>query len=342
MIRFRNIMLVSLLILISVFSVFSQSQAQEPVVQAVLFYSPTCGHCKIVIEDVLPELDAKFGTQLEIFGVNTHTEIGNQLYGTFAAAYQIPPEEQVVPILLVGDQILVGSQEIPEMLPDIISEGLLNGGIGWPELEGLLEVIDGTYQVDEAEVTSTLDNNRVTLWERFSGDLIGNSLAVVVLIGMICSLIFTGINLVREGTEKKDLPNWLIPVLSVIGVAVAGYLAFVEVNQVEAVCGPVGNCNAVQESLYATLFGFLPVGVLGLLSYLGIILLWLLDQLKLERAGRSIDLMLWGITLLGLLFSIYLTFLEPFVIGATCLWCLSSAIIMTGLFMITSRKLTSL
>jgi uncharacterized membrane protein len=29
------------------------------------------------------------------------------------------------------------------------------------------------------------------------------------------------------------------------------------------------------------------------------------------------------------LFSIYLTFLEPFVIGATCAWCLTSALIMT-------------
>jgi uncharacterized membrane protein len=31
----------------------------------------------------------------------------------------------------------------------------------------------------------------------------------------------------------------------------------------------------------------------------------------------------------GLLFSIYLTFLEPFVIGATCVWCIISAVLMT-------------
>jgi uncharacterized membrane protein len=35
---------------------------------------------------------------------------------------------------------------------------------------------------------------------------------------------------------------------------------------------------------------------------------------------------------IGMLFSIYLTFLEPFVIGATCAWCLASAVIMTALF----------
>jgi uncharacterized membrane protein len=31
---------------------------------------------------------------------------------------------------------------------------------------------------------------------------------------------------------------------------------------------------------------------------------------------------LWWIAFAGALFSIYLTYLEPFVIGATCAWCL--------------------
>ena len=39
----------------------------------------------------------------------------------------------------------------------------------------------------------------------------------------------------------------------------------------------------------------------------------------------------------GILFSIYLTFLEPFVIGATCAWCVTSAILMTVLFVLTLR-----
>ena len=38
----------------------------------------------------------------------------------------------------------------------------------------------------------------------------------------------------------------------------------------------------------------------------------------------------------GVLFSIYLTFLEPFVIGATCAWCLSSAVIMTLLLLLVT------
>jgi uncharacterized membrane protein len=38
----------------------------------------------------------------------------------------------------------------------------------------------------------------------------------------------------------------------------------------------------------------------------------------------------------GVLFSIYLTFLEPFVIGATCMWCISSAVLMIILLLIST------
>jgi uncharacterized membrane protein len=41
-------------------------------------------------------------------------------------------------------------------------------------------------------------------------------------------------------------------------------------------------------------------------------------------------------TVFGTLFSIYLTFLEPFVIGATCAWCVTSAIVMTALLALTA------
>lgn len=340
MIQIRKYWLISLIILISLSPMVSSSYAQEPVVQAVLFYSPTCGHCKIVIEEVLPDLDARYGTQLQIFGINTHTDIGDHLFENFIDSYNIPPEDQVVPALLVGDQILYGSQDIPDILPGIVDEGLISGGIPWPKLDGLSEAMAGILVVDSQQ--STAFDERTTLWDKFAGDLIGNSLAVIVLAGMIGSLVSTGINIIRDNEKsKKEFPSWLIPVLSLIGIGIAGYLTYVEYNQVEAVCGPVGNCNAVQQSSYSTLFGILPVGVAGLLGYLAIISFWLIGQLNLAGLADTIPMVLWGSTLMGLLFSIYLTFLEPFIIGATCMWCLSSAIIMTALFLVTSRKITN-
>jgi uncharacterized membrane protein len=65
---------------------------------------------------------------------------------------------------------------------------------------------------------------------------------------------------------------------------------------------------------------------------LAIITTWLIGRYTGPPLSAVSSLGLLGMTTFGVLFSIYLTFLEPFVIGATCAWCLSSAILMTVLF----------
>lgn len=113
--------------------------------------------------------------------------------------------------------------------------------------------------------------------------------------------------------------SWRVPLTTIVGLGAAAYLAFIEINQLEAVCGLVGNCNLVQQSPYAQIAG-IPIGVIGIVGYIGLLVLWLV--------GRSPVWLLRAATVFGVAFSIYLTFLEPFVIGATCMWCLTSALIM--------------
>ena len=72
--------------------------------------------------------------------------------------------------------------------------------------------------------------------------------------------------------------------------------------------------------------------MLGVVGYIAMLLTWLVSRFGSERIASLASLALLGMTLVGTLFSIYLTFLEPFMIGATCAWCLSSAVIMTALF----------
>jgi uncharacterized membrane protein len=291
-----------------------------------------------VIEVLLPELDSIYGSQLQIFGINTYTEQGSTLYESYVEAYNVPAEMKGVPALVVGDQYLVGSGQIPAEFPAIIDQGLEQGGIAWPAIPGLQQAMEETANPESDN--SPPVSQSLTLKEKFTRDLAGNVLAVIVLAGMLGAVAFAGINLNKpSSTMTKPIPVWLIPSLAAVGIAIAGYLAYVEVNQVEAVCGPVGNCNTVQQSSYAILFGFLPVGVLGILGYLAIIIAWLARLLDLPRYNRLFTLLLWIFTLFGTLFSIYLTFLEPFVIGATCMWCLSSAVIMTILFIVATRQL---
>jgi uncharacterized membrane protein len=125
----------------------------------------------------------------------------------------------------------------------------------------------------------------------------------------------------------------------VAGWAIAVYLSVVEVTGADAVCGPVGDCNTVQQSEYARLFGVVPVGILGALGYLGILSAWVVSTFGPDGSRRPARLVVWILAFGGTGFSAYLTFLEPFVIGATCAWCVSSALIMGVLLLAASGEL---
>ncbi len=171
----------------------------------------------------------------------------------------------------------------------------------------------------------------------------GFGLAVAILAVMILALIYTIVMTVRAqgGAEVTAGPGWaqsLIPVIAVLGMGVAAYLTFVETRNVAAVCGPVGDCNSVQSSPYARLFGFFPVGLLGLLGYIAILIAWIVGRSAgSSRLGELTHIAMLGMAVFGVLFSIYLTYLELWVILAVCIWCLSSAVLITLLMLLSLR-----
>ena len=317
----------------------------EPVVRAVLFYSPTCPHCEQVINETLPPLIQKYGDQLQIIGVNVADEQGQTLF--LAAIDQFKLEQAGVPFLVIGDKYLMGSADIPEQLPALIETYLTQGGVDFPDIPGLREAMAATE--DPAQQTApmagpTLPETPTSLtWQqKFDQDKSGNTLAVVVLAGMIGAVLWTIIQLQQKKKKTKtnaakNNRDWIIPALCLVGFGVAGYLAYVETAQVAAICGPVGDCNTVQQSEYARLFGILPVGVMGLAGYVGIMAAWLTARYTKGKFVDLANLSMFGMAVFGVLFSIYLTFLEPFVIGATCAWCLTSAILITTLMLLSIR-----
>jgi uncharacterized membrane protein len=80
------------------------------------------------------------------------------------------------------------------------------------------------------------------------------------------------------------------------------------------------------------------VAILGALGYLGILTAWVVRTFGPERVRRQALLPFWTMAFIGTAFSAYLTFLEPFVIGATCAWCVSSALIMAALLLAAGRE----
>jgi uncharacterized membrane protein len=130
-----------------------------------------------------------------------------------------------------------------------------------------------------------------------------------------------------------------IPILDLVGLGIATYLAYVEITHVEALCGPIGECNIVQTSSYALMLG-IPVAVLGVVYYLAVGALWLGQTYLRGRWANLTKLALLGLTLFGVLFSIYLTLLELFVVRAICSWCLGSAVTATILMLLVAVPIT--
>ena len=335
----------------------AQTPPPQAVVHAVLFYSPACGHCQMVINNTLLPLIDQYGDQLSMVGIDVTTSSGSALFS--AALQYFNLETSGVPFLVIGDTYLVGSINIPQQFPGMVEAYLAQGGVDWPAIPGLAETLVGAQTAHETETAATASAAGSTptassaaaptetpglqltgaehsgLSARFTRDLAGNSLAVIVLAGMLVSVAGAALAwrakpaLQSGGPAPASTWRWLIPLLCLVGMGVAGYLSYVETAEVEAVCGPVGDCNTVQQSKYAHLFGILPIGILGIIGYILIMLAWAGARFGQGRLAAYAHLAMLGLSAFGVLFSIYLTFLEPFVIGATCAWCLTSAIIMT-------------
>jgi uncharacterized membrane protein len=112
-------------------------------------------------------------------------------------------------------------------------------------------------------------------------------------------------------------------VLTTIGLGVASYLTYVHYSGAVPLCGKNGgSCLTVQTSTWSKLAG-IPVPVLGLVGYVSILISLLVPQSENTRLATM------GFTVIGFLFSAYLTYRELFSIHAICEWCVSSAVILT-------------
>jgi uncharacterized membrane protein len=162
--------------------------------------------------------------------------------------------------------------------------------------------------------------------------------AAIVFVVLVLNIFIPVLRMIGKSSNPliSGWYKWSIPVSVIGGLAVAGYLTFIESTGTPVMCGPTGGCDTVQSSKYAILFGVLPIGVLGLAGYLAILAGWVAWQFGPQAIKKMGVLSVWAMCIFGVLFSIYLTFLEPFVIGATCMWCISSAILMMILLLVST------
>jgi|SRR3989344_9470378 len=121
------------------------------------------------------------------------------------------------------------------------------------------------------------------------------------------------------------MQSFIIVILAIAGFALALYIHFHKRTARPLVC-PIGHhCDPVIHSDYSKIFGF-PVEMLGMLYYALIAVgYWLAPA---HMALQIISGAAFG-------FSLYLIGIQLFVLRMWCTWCLISAALCTGIFIVT-------
>ncbi|MFA6503167.1 MAG: vitamin K epoxide reductase family protein [Candidatus Paceibacterota bacterium] len=121
-----------------------------------------------------------------------------------------------------------------------------------------------------------------------------------------------------------------ILLLAFCGVADSAYLAQHEIDGTPLICNiqNLSGCNVVAASQYSQLFG-VPLAEYGVLFY-GI--MFVLAALELVLFDRLLRRVLQGFAFIGILASLYFTFVQVFMIGAFCIYCIASAVITLLIF----------
>lgn len=140
-------------------------------------------------------------------------------------------------------------------------------------------------------------------------------------------------------TQRSTRILFVIAVLSLVGLVIAGYLSYAHFNDRVLVCA-IGGCETVQSSRYATI-GSIPIALLGTGMFA---LLFTLAVIRLSRgvtvvSPETASAIAWGTLLAAVLYYLYLTYLEVFVLHAICQWCVLSSMVALALFALESANL---
>jgi vitamin-K-epoxide reductase (warfarin-sensitive) len=127
-----------------------------------------------------------------------------------------------------------------------------------------------------------------------------------------------------------DKRQRIISILCLPGIFVSGYLTYVHYSGEPIYCGGSNSCELVNSSRFAFI-GPIPVSALGLAGY---ILILILSLVKSDEERPWPAILIFGLSLIGVMFQLYLSYIEAFVLYEICYWCVSSQIIILIIFLL--------
>ena len=133
----------------------------------------------------------------------------------------------------------------------------------------------------------------------------------------------------------------IVAALALAGIFIALYLTLYKLGVIGQLSCSIGSCETVNTSKWSRFLG-LPVAAWGVLFYLDVFAVALIGTLPRFENERVISVVLVAEAAVGVLFSAWLTYLELGVIHAICIWCVTSALIVTLIFLVALADLKEL
>ncbi|MFL5528622.1 MAG: vitamin K epoxide reductase family protein [Gemmatimonadaceae bacterium] len=120
----------------------------------------------------------------------------------------------------------------------------------------------------------------------------------------------------------------IVAALALAGIFISLYLTLYKLGVIGELSCSIGSCETVNTSKWSKLLG-LPVAAWGLFFYLDVFAIAFVGTMPRFEDERLISMVLTIQAGIGVLFSAWLTYLELAVIHAICIWCVTSAVIVT-------------
>ena len=124
--------------------------------------------------------------------------------------------------------------------------------------------------------------------------------------------------------------------LAGLGVLDAGYLVWVKLADSDGLCAGLGDCAAVNTSVYSEMFGA-PIAAFGLALYLTILALLVMETRQPGTRGWG-ELSIFGLSLAGMIYSTWLTYVEAAILRAICPFCVASAVLITAILVVSTVR----
>ena len=130
----------------------------------------------------------------------------------------------------------------------------------------------------------------------------------------------------------------IVAALALAGIFISLYLTLYKLGIIGELSCSIGSCETVNTSKWSRFLG-LPVAAWGLLFYLDVFAIAVVGTFPRFEDERVLSLILVAEAAVGVLFSAWLTYLELGVIHAICVWCVTSAVVVTLILFVSIADL---